>query len=103
MVSVLSAFQRFSDPNGQRVAMRQGDVVYYIHTDHPSVTPLISPTVGLRTGPTAPTPTLSLPLAQSVLQYAGAREPMGRLTAPPWTRRCNAHENHTKPPRPAGG
>jgi len=22
--------------NGQRVAMRQGDVVYYIHTDHPS-------------------------------------------------------------------
>jgi len=34
MLSGLSAFQCFSDPSGQRIAMRQGDVVYYIHTDH---------------------------------------------------------------------
>jgi RHS repeat-associated protein len=34
MLSVLSAFQRFSGSNGQRVAMRQEGVVYYIHSDH---------------------------------------------------------------------
>jgi len=32
--SALSAFQRFSDSNGQRVAMQKEGVVYYVHTDH---------------------------------------------------------------------
>jgi RHS repeat-associated protein len=34
MLSVFSAFQRFSGSNGQRVAMQREGVVYYVHTDH---------------------------------------------------------------------